>query len=794
MSNLMQRLKPWLVPLVVLLVLGTIPFLKFLTSGQMFYGSDAVSGYFNYEAMAAMLHKFTVYGWQPWYLCGMPTLDAIFGDVLYPLFWPVILTVDTPRAMGFLFWLHTLLSGLNGTVLFRKSFGLDRWSAMAIGAAYMLNLNFLSVMQGGHTGKVYIMAWFPLALHFLISLLSRRNRWWHPLGLAVTIGLMILTSHLQMVYYILIGFFLYLLWRLWEMRKQQESFAFMGGKFISFWAAILLGVGLAMPVFYPPMQYTKQFSVRNTAETTTYEHATSWSLHWEEVASLAVPEFGGLNDNYWGKNAFKLNSEYAGIAITTLGLAAALLLRSRWSWFWLGIGILALLNALGANTPFYRLIFGFDLDNGMKISVPGIRNFRAPSMIMFWWAMAMSALTALWFKAMDEADKWDAARRNNARKKLLIAAGVVAGVLVVMAALPDVVFSLWNSTLGESTKRTEELWKQAQGDFQFGALRTAVFAGGLLALASLWLEGRIKKPLMVSAVLVVLALDIFPLAGKFIHTHSFEDYYHDEPAVSALKADESMWRVIDMPGSTFSTQFMMYGIQTAGGFADNEMAHMQQFRSKDFKRVFAGLNQLPDGSIQGSRTLDLLNVKYLVYRAGQDLSAPLGVTMNRSVLPRVRLISSVRAEPLDKQLATILDPGFAYRTQVLLHDSAIAQSAIAKSLVNAPVETVVPGKAVWTVHDPDHWTISVETPKPVLVALSENWYPHWTATIDGAPTPILRSDFALRAIAVPAGKHEIQMTYSSPWVVFGFKMAGACALALLGWALVGWMLGRRKEA
>jgi len=129
---------------------------------------------------------------------------------------------------------------------------------------------------------------------------------------------------------------------------------------------------------------------------------------------------------------------------------------------------------------------------------------------------------------MDEADKWDAARRNNARKKLLIAAGVVAGVLVVMAALPDVVFSLWNSTLGESTKRTEELWKQAQGDFQFGALRTAVFAGGLLALASLWLEGRIKKPLMVSAVLVVLALDIFPLAGKFIHTHSFEDYYHDE--------------------------------------------------------------------------------------------------------------------------------------------------------------------------------------------------------------------------------------------------------------------------
>jgi len=96
-----------LLPVALLLVMGTIPFLKFLTTDQMFYGSDQIGGYSNYVKMAEMLRHFTVYGWHPWYLSGMPTLDAIFGDILYPGFWVVILLAQTHRALGLLFWLHT---------------------------------------------------------------------------------------------------------------------------------------------------------------------------------------------------------------------------------------------------------------------------------------------------------------------------------------------------------------------------------------------------------------------------------------------------------------------------------------------------------------------------------------------------------------------------------------------------------------------------------------------------------------------------------------------------------------
>lgn len=794
MTNLVQRLKPWLMPLLVLALMGTIPFLGFLFSDKMFYGSDQIGGYCNYTKMAEMLRQFKVFGWHPWYLSGQPTLDAIFGEILYPLFWPILLAFDTKRALGLLFWSHTLFAGLAALVLFRHSFKLERWPAVAVACGYMLNLNFLSVMQGGHTGKVYIMAWLPLALHGLIQLLSRRARWFHPVLLAGSIGMMVLTSHLQMVYYILIGFFVYLCWRLVEMWKNKEGFKAIGTKLVAFWVAILLGLGLSMPVFYPPMQYTKQFSVRNTAEKTTFEHATSWSIHWEEAASLVVPEFNGINEKYWGHNAFKLNSEYAGIAITVLGIAAAVVLRNRWSWFWLTVAILALLNALGANTPFYALIYGFDTPGGLKISVPGIRNFRAPSMIMFWWALSLTALTALWFKAMEEAETWERSRRDKVRKGLVKAAAITAGVLVLMAILPDVVFSTWTSIFAPAEgKDIAQLWEANSGSFQAGAFRTALLAGGLLYLSSLWIDGRIKRPVMVGAFLLAIAIDIFPLAGKFLNTFSYSDYYAEEPALTAISQDTGSWRAMEMPGSTFPGQMILYGIHTAGGFADNEMAHMQQFRSKDFKRVLHGLKQFQDGSIAGSRTLDLLNVKYLVFRAGEDRSAPLGIAPNRSVLPRIRLVSSVLPVALDEQLDKTLDTTFAYRTQVLLDPAEVAKDPIAKSLVNAPVDSAVPGTVSWSNPDPDNWTISVNTPKAALVALSEPWYIHWFATVDGKPAPILRTNFALRSIAVPAGQHEIKMTYHSAWVSFGFKVAGACALALAVWAAVGFALQRHRK-
>src|SRR5690606_18370284 len=128
-------------------------------------------------------------------------------------------------------------------------------------------------------------------------------------------------------------------------------------------------------------KYNEAFSVRGGAERTTFEHATSWSMHPEETASLLLPEFGGLNERYWGRNPFKLNTEAPGTTVWFLGLLGLFAFRkSRWQWLWGGVGLLAMLYGLAAHTPVFRLFYDF---------VPGIKNFRAASMMLFWLSMAL---------------------------------------------------------------------------------------------------------------------------------------------------------------------------------------------------------------------------------------------------------------------------------------------------------------------------------------------------------------------------------------------------------------------
>ena len=40
------------------------------------------------------------------------------------------------------------------------------------------------------------------------------------------------------------------------------------------------------------------------------------------------------------------------------------------------------------------------------------------------------------------------------------------------------------------------------------------------------------------------------------------------------------------------------------------------------------------------------------------------------------------------------------------------------------------------------------------------YYPGWKATIDGQPAKIARADYILRAMNIPAGKHQIEMTFN----------------------------------
>ena len=75
--------------------------------------------------------------------------------------------------------------------------------------------------------------------------------------------------------------------------------------------------------------------------------------------------------------------------------------------------------------------------------------------------------------------------------------------------------------------------------------------------------------------------------------------------------------------------------------------------------------------------------------------------------------------------------------------------------------------------------LAAEPTAPGYLVLSDVWYPGWTATVDGAPAPVLPANFAFRAVPLTSGKHEIQLTYTPPASKLGMTISVVAMLLIV---------------
>ncbi|MBP8824207.1 MAG: hypothetical protein KBH07_11230 [Flavobacteriales bacterium] len=77
----------------------------------------------------------------------------------------------------------------------------------------------------------------------------------------------------------------------------------------------------------------------------------------------------------------------------------------------------------------------------------------------------------------------------------------------------------------------------------------------------------------------------------------------------------------------------------------------------------------------------------------------------------------------------------------------------------------------------DGITLRTRTSHATIAVLQQAWYPGWTATVDGRPTPVIKANIACFGTVLPAGEHLLAFRYEKPFVPW---LLGLSLLTFLG--------------
>jgi hypothetical protein len=89
-------------------------------------------------------------------------------------------------------------------------------------------------------------------------------------------------------------------------------------------------------------------------------------------------------------------------------------------------------------------------------------------------------------------------------------------------------------------------------------------------------------------------------------------------------------------------------------------------------------------------------------------------------------------------------------------------------------------------YEPAHLLIETNAPTATVLVVSEIFYPGWVATVDGQAARIDIADYLLRGMALPAGRHTIEMRYTAPAARTGAIISTLTLCVIVGLCVYAW--------
>lgn len=677
------------------------------------------------------------------------------------------------------------------------SFRLRPYLALAGALSFGLSTYMIIGLAAGHNARIGAVALMPLVMAGIHLAFSGQRL----LGLTVTslgLSLHLRENHLQITYYLLLIVLGYGLMQLIVSWRNRQLPAFARSL-----AMLLPAAVIAVGTFFGPMwaitEYTR-FSIRGPSDLTTASqqavsdglskaYAFQYSNGVAEPLSLLVPNvYGGSaarsfvedtesntykalvnsGDNevanqlaryashYWGDTGA---AYYGGVIVFFLFVVGLAFAQRQYIAWLLPVAVFGVLLSWGSTLDSFNT-FMFDY-------LPGYNKFRSVTFAMILPLFAMPLLGWLGLEALLQRG-WNAEVQ---RRLIFVGAGTLGVCLLLLLIGPGSYLRSFETQLPPWFRAALVKDRAAlfSGDV-WRALWIMIITGGVLFLSL----RQYLKPVFLPAVLtVVMAADLFIVSKRFFDEGNYqrkrEAKFEASAADQAILRDNGNYRVYNLSG-TMAEAVTSHFHRSVGGYHGAKLRRYQEL----YDSVLAPqTNQLISGLQQGDADfaklggLNMLNIKYIKY----------GDEANNVIPNEAALGAAWFVQRIDK-VSSANDELAALKTADTRHVAVIDQSRMRVGDVGYDSTARIDLLSF----KPHEIVYQATTSVAGLAVFSEIFYPKgWTADIDGKEVPIVRANYVLRALEIPAGNHTVTFRFEPAAYAVGNQvtMASSWLLVLL---------------
>ncbi len=712
---------------------------------------------------------------------GMPSYFVSLefpGDVTNALI--SVLTLGLPHPINGLFF------GMLGMYILMLSFGVRPVFSMAGAIAFTLNTYNLLSLEAGHNAKIWAVCLIPLILAG-IHLAFERKRILGAALLALGLLLQLKFNHLQITYYTLIIGVIYVVVRLvFDWKKEGLAGLSKTIGFLVLGAALAVGGNLgrlATALEYSPYSTRGNATLETKSAGLDKDYAFGWSNGKLETLTLLIPDFYGGGSNtplpkdsesekalraqgidaaqingfvkgaptYWGDQPFTGGPIYGGVILVflaILGIWAA----PKESLITFGvIIILSLMLSWGKNLAWFNYLL-FDI-------LPGYNKFRAVSMSL---GMTLFAIPILGMISLERLVQ------KGELKPLGYAGGIVGGIILILAVASGAFFrfegaadSSFPDWLASAMKADRKAMLSASA---WKSLAFVVLAVGLIYFH---LKGKISDLVLGTALIALITIDVWTINRRYLNEESFQgnpsrQFFAETPAEKSIAADPGYFRVLPLTEGLTQGARTSYRFNSVGGYHGAKLRRYQDLIENQLQpelEEFVTKAQAGNLDWESTGIINMLNTKYLI--AGAEAN---GVFENPQANGAAWIPAEVVATTSNNEEIELIG-AINTKTQATLNTQEFGQVAAGA------------GNVTLTASAPNELKYQASMTQGGLAVFSEIHYPKgWVATVDGKETPILRVNYLLRGLELPAGDHEVVFTFApssyyatkTPMVIFQY--------------------------